>query len=370
MKKQVALICSWLYDSYGNKITYGGSQKYTIALARLLCQNGWEVRIFQRSLRKYSNTIDNIPVKGIAVSDSWWGINEYSMKVYKELYNGELAIYVYMEAAFPKVHHPSIAVQHGINWSNTNIKRGLFNTYILQPKLLKELDAIVCVDTAYINWAHTQISNEMYLAKKLYYVPNFVDINIFKSDRTLLNTNKKIILFPRRLEWHRGPLLLLDAMQLLWEHGRDYHVIFCGSGNLKEEIINKVKLINKLDFIEIVEMEFNEMSKIYAKSDVSIIPTVAFEGTSLSCLESMASGIPVIVTHIGGLGNIVIPNYNVMCVDMNPKSLAESIDRVLQDNDLWGKLSQNGISTAEALNSKSWEKKWINIIEKVTRNNQ
>jgi len=50
------------------------------------------------------------------------------------------------------------------------------------------------------------------------------------------------------------------------------------------------------------------MPEVYARADVVVVPSTAHEGTSLSAIEAIASGKPTIVTHIGGLGNIVIDN--------------------------------------------------------------
>ena len=49
--------------------------------------------------------------------------------------------------------------------------------------------------------------------------------------------------------------------------------------------------------------ETDDMPEVYRKADISLVPTMACEGLSLSLLESMATGLPVITTPVGGLGD-------------------------------------------------------------------
>jgi glycosyltransferase involved in cell wall biosynthesis len=55
-----------------------------------------------------------------------------------------------------------------------------------------------------------------------------------------------------------------------------------------------------------------EMPKVYQQADIAVVPTRASEGLSLSLLESLSCGLPVVTTPVGGLGDAVIPNYNAL----------------------------------------------------------
>ena len=48
--------------------------------------------------------------------------------------------------------------------------------------------------------------------------------------------------------------------------------------------------------------------KCIRNADISVVPTMASEGLSLSLLESMACGLPIVTTPVGGLGDAVIHN--------------------------------------------------------------
>ena len=65
---------------------------------------------------------------------------------------------------------------------------------------------------------------------------------------------------------------------------------------------------------------FNEMDKLYKEADISIIPTLHSEGTSFTCLESMASQLPIIASNVGGLGNLIIDGFNGILINPNEKN--------------------------------------------------
>ena len=52
------------------------------------------------------------------------------------------------------------------------------------------------------------------------------------------------------------------------------------------------------------------MPQVYRYADIVLIPTKAAEGTSLSCLEAMASGRAVIAGCVGGLSDLIVDGYN------------------------------------------------------------
>ena len=69
------------------------------------------------------------------------------------------------------------------------------------------------------------------------------------------------------------------------------------SESLKENIIKLIKWVHHGDMIE-----------IYSLTDISILASINAEGNSLFIMESMACGIPVICTNIGGLPEIITNN--------------------------------------------------------------
>ncbi|HUK37419.1 MAG TPA: glycosyltransferase [Vicinamibacterales bacterium] len=66
---------------------------------------------------------------------------------------------------------------------------------------------------------------------------------------------------------------------------------------------------------------------VYANSSIS-------EGISLTILEAMAAGLPVIATHVGGTPEIVDASCGRLVPSRDPESLATTIDQLAGDADL------------------------------------
>lgn len=111
-------------------------------------------------------------------------------------------------------------------------------------------------------------------------------------------------------------------------------------------------------------LEPEQMSNVYKNYDISLIPTLYSEGTSLSCLEAQASGNVVIATNIGGLPNLIINDYNGILINPDKNELFKAIKRVVLDKDLRTKLSSNAVNVAQEFDKEKWENTWIDVFKK------
>lgn len=96
----------------------------------------------------------------------------------------------------------------------------------------------------------------------------------------------------------------------------------------------------------------------YQHHHVAVIPTLWSEGTSLACVEAIAAGLPVVVTPVGGLGNLVVPGFNGLIAKPDAASLASAIAQ-LADAEVWSKMHQNCVSMREAFDYASWAKSFL-----------
>ena len=143
-------------------------------------------------------------------------------------------------------------------------------------------------------------------------------------------------------------------------------LLMIGEGPEKEyckRLVNKYKLQKNVFFLGHKD-HFKDMPNLFASSDVVVIPSVSTEGTSLSCLEAMASKKPVVVSNIGGLPDIVINNLNGLLAKPNADSLAENVIKLLDDNELSNKLAIKGHQwVIKRHNYKLWCKKYKEVLD-------
>ncbi|NWF71540.1 MAG: GT4 family glycosyltransferase PelF [Nitrospirae bacterium] len=76
---------------------------------------------------------------------------------------------------------------------------------------------------------------------------------------------------------------------------------------------------------------------------VSVLPSISGEGLSNSLLESMAAGVPVVATHIGGNLEVVVDGVTGLLVPPeNSTELARAICRVIETPDLAAAMGRAG----------------------------
>jgi glycosyltransferase involved in cell wall biosynthesis len=87
---------------------------------------------------------------------------------------------------------------------------------------------------------------------------------------------------------------------------------------------------------------FEQMPSWYQMADITVIPTIACEGTSLSCIEAMACGSATVATNVGGLPDVIYHEVNGLCVDPTASAIANAVNLLIEDESLRSKLQREG----------------------------
>ena len=86
-----------------------------------------------------------------------------------------------------------------------------------------------------------------------------------------------------------------------------------------------------------------ELPRHYRAADICLVPTIARMRSSITSVEAMAAGIPVIASRIGGLPYTVNDGVTGLLFEPgNPEDLAEKIARLLDDPALRRKMGLAG----------------------------
>ncbi len=145
----------------------------------------------------------------------------------------------------------------------------------------------------------------------IHYIPNGVDIEAYDGhtggnkirERFRIKPQAPIILSARRFDPKNGLIYFAEAIPKILRESPTAQILFVGDGDPEEkqrifECIRSAGVASRVKFTGAVPN--HEMPAYYAAADVSVIPSLR-EATSLTCLESMASGTPVVATSVGGL---------------------------------------------------------------------
>lgn len=350
------------YMSYDGSQLPGGRQRNVRDLALTIKGTlGRDCVVVQKtSIAFEREDAHGISVIGVKVplgieGDSIFGYRSASM-----VGNGDAIIYMGLEDAWPFFVKNAKGYHVGVWWD------GPYNRLlqmVAEHRVLSfvhRCKSVLSVDTNVINWVRSRGKRGYRLAQKMVYIPNYADSMRFHEPLDSARPHSPIrILWARRYTENRGPRLFLKALEILKDTGFSFRcTMSIGIDHENGEFLRQIRHRGLADYIEIVTHNLDTISDEYQKADVSVIPTLWSEGTSFSCVESIASGIPVIVTAVGGLGNLVIPGFNGIVISPDPSSLAEAIKEV-SNTETWQELNKGCLSLRKCLSKEIWHERVV-----------
>ncbi len=104
-----------------------------------------------------------------------------------------------------------------------------------------------------------------------------------------------------------------------------------------QQQLQQLNIENYFHFIGFI----NNSAEFLAEMDLFVLSSSS-EGFSISTIEAMATGLPVVVTRCGGPEEIVTADKNAVMVEVNnPEKLAEGISRVIDNPDFSQAIATN-----------------------------
>jgi glycosyltransferase involved in cell wall biosynthesis len=143
--------------------------------------------------------------------------------------------------------------------------------------------------------------------------------------------------------------------QLLQKGNECIRLLLVGSGTMMEKYQAQCIELGIENYVHFAgRINHADVPKYHQMMDVFLNPS-RMESFGVSVLEAMACGNPVIVTHIGGLKEIVQDRHNGLHVAVDDAAdLAQKMEMLLTDEQLRGKLAQQALRDVHA--QYSWEK--------------
>ncbi len=188
---------------------------------------------------------------------------------------------------------------------------GVFLKRQIERKVCSEADHFITLSRAF---RILLIESFRVPPERISVVPGGVDLERFHPvpDRTPLRQllgwplNRRIIFCVRRLVERMGITELLRAFAEIAARFPDVDLHIGGRGNLENELrsqAQKLGLGSRVVFCGFIPEE--DLPNHYAASDLTVVPSQKLEGFGLVALESLACGVPVLATPVGGLPEAV-----------------------------------------------------------------
>ncbi len=239
---------------------------------------------------------------------------------------------------------PSVQTIHGIyqdQWINItgNPAKARINAFIERKVYFRGFDSIISVDREF----QAQAKAHGFEPLDLEYIPNGVDLSRFDGKERNTPVEGFQFLAVGRLVEQKGLEYLLKAASILAKQKSKFTIKIVGGGhqeNYLKALVGDLEISEYVDFLGRVSDE--ELDRLYLDSSAYVLPST-WEGLPLTLLDAWGSGLPVVTTDVGGIMEVAKHDENAIVVSAkDPKTLAEAMDRVMDDSKLADTIAKAG----------------------------
>ncbi len=175
-------------------------------------------------------------------------------------------------------------------------------------------------------------------------VPNFINV----SDFTPCYEPDDYFVFFGRLTQTKGIATLMKAMQQI----NRSHLYIAGTGDLQASLETYAEEHNIINVSFLGHLGTDKLIPLIQKAAFSIIPSEWYENYSMSILESLACGTPVIGASIGGIPELVKhAETGLLFQSGDSVGLAEQIQCLLDNPQMVAEMGRNGRLQVERINN-------------------
>ncbi len=200
---------------------------------------------------------------------------------------------------------------------------------------------------------------------KIDVAPNGVDVtkwqfpfDYWKARNRFASGNEKIILFVGRIVIEKGLDLVIRALPIVLNHGTPAKIVAVGEGPEKgnyQKLAWDIGVGPKVHFTG--HIDDGTLRRLYRVADVAVFPS-RYEPFGIVALEAMAAKLPVVVSDVGGLAEVVDHKGTGLKVPPNnPRAIAHAVERIIRDEGLRKWIVENAYKKC------LWNYNWDRIAE-------
>lgn len=227
-------------------------------------------------------------------------------------------VYAYLLGfVFPDVK--LVATLHG--WIHRRARSSFYTT--IANFVLKKFNAVIAVSGELESRAsRTGISN-------IHMIHNAIDTDKWKPDPISDKNGSTafVIAYIGRLSKEKGPLDFVEAAKGIIKRDQGCRFIVAGEGPLLEptkQYVQSLGIMQYFDFKGSIPQK--NMPALYREIDV-VLSSSHTEGMPVALLEALATGVPVVATEVGGVGELISNGYNGLLTEK--KDIESLISNVL-----------------------------------------
>lgn len=144
---------------------------------------------------------------------------------------------------------------------------------------------------------------------------------------------KLILCTMGRYNWTKGYIFLLQAVRLLLDRGYDVQLNIIGDGSEEDryEVLYWIDLLELTEAVVLCGYKSSiEINGILGQTHVYVQPSVS-EGIPNTLTRVLANKIPVVVSRVGGIPEVVTEDNGILVLPGDSKSIADAIEKIVSD---------------------------------------
>ncbi len=243
---------------------------------------------------------------------------------------------------------PLIATIHSTEYGR---RRGIHEDY---QRMIHETEWWLCYESWRIiccsNFMRNEVSSVLGVPyEKIDVIPNGINVEKFFNvnvnplvKQTFAPNGEKIVLFVGRLVPEKGVNILIGAAPKILSAVPEAKFIVVGNGYMKDRYLYDAHFLgvaHKFHFTDYIDD--GTLLQLYKLANVAVFPSL-YEPFGIAALEAMAAKIPVVVSDVGGLAEIVDHDYTgYKAYPDNSDSIADGVIKILTDEGYANYIAKN-----------------------------
>jgi glycosyltransferase involved in cell wall biosynthesis len=357
-----------------DSLEMGGAENVLIGLAGGQRKEGHEVSVLQLVKAKNPTVTEKIVSSDVKVAWLQEDGSVYNplltLKLIKCLHSADI-VHVHL---FPALYWTALA--KGLSMSKTplvytehstdNRRRNNMILHFLDKIIYKHGYKMIIACAERVMERFNQTFPDV---RHVFYVNNGIDTQVFRdalsySKQELLGIDEScfLVTMVARFMSMKRQDTVVEAIALLPEK---IHAVFVG-GTEDDEGLMRIKafatdkgVITRVHFL----YSRKDVPSILKSSDVVVMAS-DYEGLSLSSIEGMAAGKPMVATDVDGLREVV-EGAGVLFENKNSKQLAGILSQLADNRDYCDKIALRCKKRAENFDVKEMVRKYLNIYDDV-----
>ncbi|MFW5795078.1 MAG: glycosyltransferase [Bacillota bacterium] len=344
-----------------NSFNYGGAENLLLNSLSFFKEYNHEIKVLSLSnklklnVREHENIIDYVDSKSPKSLISFFALFNHLKENKYDIIHAHLFPTIYYCSIIKKLgiyNAPLVITEH----STHNKRRDINLLKPIEKFVYKSFDDVICISKG----TKDNLNDWIVRDKSMKTVYNGIDLKKFSYDRPKYNYEDKSeikLIMVASFSKQKDQLTVIKSLQKL---PKEFKLYFAGEGpklGQAKKLVDNLGLSDRVIFLG----NRNDIPDLLKTMDIFILSS-NWEGFGLVVVEAMASGLPVIVSNIPGLSEVV-NGYGKVFEQGNKKELSEIILEISTNNELYKKLAEKSVERAQDFSMRKMVEEYINIYE-------